>query len=192
MAKETFKRVKPHINVGTIGHIRPRQDDPDGGDHPAPERKGFGQFVPFDLIDKAPRKRPAGSPSTPPTWSTRPPSATTPTWTARPRRLHQEHDHRGGPDGRGDPGGGGHRRPMPQTREHILLARQVGVPYIVVYLNKCDAVDDPELLDLVELEVRELLDKYEFPGDETPIVRGSALQALEGKEASCPAPRSIS
>jgi elongation factor Tu len=77
---------------------------------------------------------------------------------------------------------------MPQTREHILLARQVGVPYIVVYLNKCDAVDDPELLDLVELEVRELLDKYEFPGDETPIIRGSALQALEGKEGELAGP----
>jgi elongation factor Tu len=73
--------------------------------------------------------------------------------------------------------------PMPQTREHILLARQVGVPYIVVYLNKCDMVDDPELLDLVELEVRELLDKYEFPGDDTPIIRGSALEALEGKKS---------
>jgi elongation factor Tu len=78
--------------------------------------------------------------------------------------------------------------PMPQTREHILLARQVGVPYIVVYLNKCDMVDDPELLDLVELEVRELLDKYEFPGDDTPIIRGSALHALEGKDGELAGP----
>ena len=89
------------------------------------------------------------------------------------RGLREEHDHRGGADGRGDPGGEAADGPMPQTREHILLARQVGVPYIVVYLNKADMVDDAELLELVEIEVRELLTKYEFPGDDTPIVIGS-------------------
>src|SRR5262249_39831234 len=98
-----------------------------------------------------------------------------------PRRLHQEHDHRRGADGRGDCGGGGDRRSDAQTREHILLARQVGVPYIVVAMNKVDMVDDPELLDLVELEVRELLKSYQFPGDDLPVVRVSALGALNGE-----------
>ena len=100
-----------------------------------------------------------------------------------PRGLRQEHDHGRRPDGRRDPGGlGAADGPMPQTREHILLARQVNVPYVVVYLNKVDMVDDEELLELVEEEVRDLLNEYEFPGDDVPIIKGSALKALEGDE----------
>ena len=100
------------------------------------------------------------------------------TLTARPRRLYQEHDHRCCSDGRRHPGYRRHRRPHGSDREHLLLARQVGVPSILVFLNKCDQVDDEELLELVEMEVRELLDYYGFPGDETPIIKGSALNAL--------------
>jgi elongation factor Tu len=179
MAKETFKRTKPHVNVGTIGHIDHGKTTLTAAITKVQASKGFGSFVAFDQIDKAPEEKARGI-----TIST----------------AHVEYETAGRHYAHVDcPGHADYIKnmitgaaqmdgailvvaatdgPMPQTREHILLARQVGVPFIVVYLNKCDMVDDPELLDLVELEVRELLDKYEFPGDETPIIRGSALEAL--------------
>jgi elongation factor Tu len=186
MAKKKFERTKPHLNIGTMGHI----------DHGKTtltaaitkvlhERNPDVPFTPFDQIDKAPEEKQRGI-------------------TISIAHVEYETDHRhyahvdmpghadyiknmitgaaqidgailvvSAPDG-----------PMPQTREHVLLARQVGVPYIVVALNKVDMVDDEELLELVELEVRELLTQYEFPGDDTPIVRLSALKALEGDEAA--------
>ena len=182
MGKEKFERNKPHVNVGTIGHV----------DHGkttltaaitkvlAAEGPGVVHGVRPDR-QGARRSVSAASPSRPPTWSTR-----------RTTRHYAHVDCPGHADyvknmitGAAQMDGAilvvsAADGPMPQTREHILLARQVGVPYIVVYLNKCDMVDDAELLDLVELEVRELLTKYEFPGDKSPIVRGSALKALEG------------
>jgi elongation factor Tu len=183
MAKETFKRTKPHVNVGTIGHIDHGKTTLTAAITLRQSARGFGQFVPFDQIDKAPEERARGI-----TINTAHVEYET------PKRHYAHVDCPGHADyiknmitGAAQMDGAvlvvaATDGPMPQTREHILLARQVGVPCIVVYLNKCDAVDDPELLDLVELEVRELLTKYGFPGDETPIVRGSALGALEGKE----------
>ncbi|HEV2930298.1 MAG TPA: elongation factor Tu, partial [Propionibacteriaceae bacterium] len=188
MAKKKFERTKPHLNIGTMGHI----------DHGKTtltaaitkvlhERNPEVPYTPFDQIDKAPEEKQRGI-------------------TISIAHVEYETDHRhyahvdmpghadyiknmitgaaqidgailvvSAPDG-----------PMPQTREHVLLARQVGVPYIVVALNKVDMVDDEELLELVELEVRELLTQYEFPGDDTPIVRLSALKALEGDEGWTP------
>ncbi|MCL5268963.1 MAG: elongation factor Tu, partial [bacterium] len=184
MAKETFKRTKPHVNVGTIGHIDHGKTTLTAAITLRQAKKGFGSAVAFDQIDKAPEEKARGI-----TISTAHVEYET------PKRHYAHVDCPGHADyiknmitGAAQMDGAilvvaATDGPMPQTREHILLARQVGVPYIVVYLNKCDAVDDPELLDLVELEVRELLDKYEFPGDKTPIIRGSALQALEGKES---------
>jgi len=183
MAKEAFKRTKPHVNVGTIGHIDHGKTTLTAAITLTQANRGFGQAVAFDQIDKAPEEKARGI-----TIST----AHVEYETANRHYAHV--DCPGHADyiknmitGAAQMDGAilvvaATDGPMPQTREHILLARQVGVPYIVVYLNKCDAVDDPELLELVELEVRELLDKYEFPGDETPIIRGSALEALEGKD----------
>ena len=176
MAKVKFERNKPHCNIGTIGHV----------DHgkttlTAAITKYFGEFKPYDQIDGAPEERARGI-----TISTAHVEYET---VAR----HYAHvDCPGHADyiknmitGAAQMDGAilvcsAADGPMPQTREHILLARQVGVPYIIVFLNKCDMVDDAELLELVEMEVRELLDKYEFPGDATPIIHGSAKLALEG------------
>jgi elongation factor Tu len=183
MAKETFKRDKPHVNVGTIGHIDHGKTTLTAAITKHQASRGMGDFIPFDQIDKAPEERARGI-----TIST----AHVEYQTASRHYAHV--DCPGHADyiknmitGAAQMDGAilvvaATDGPMPQTREHILLARQVGVPYIVVYMNKCDMVDDPELLDLVELEVRELLSKYEFPGDDIPIIRGSALQALEGKD----------
>jgi len=184
MAKAKFERTKPHVNIGTIGHV----------DHGKTtltaaitktlfQRYGLGQFVAFDQIDKAPEEKERGI-----TISTAHVEYET------PNRHYAHVDCPGHADyvknmitGAAQMDGAilvvaATDGPMPQTREHIVLSRQVGVPYIVVFLNKCDMVDDDELLDLVEMEVRELLDLYEFPGDDTPIIRGSALLALENPE----------
>ncbi|MDD2295638.1 MAG: elongation factor Tu, partial [Eubacteriales bacterium] len=184
MAKSKFERTKPHVNIGTIGHV----------DHGKTtltaaitktlfQRYGLGQFIAFDAIDKAPEEKERGI-----TISTSHVEYET------PNRHYAHVDCPGHADyvknmitGAAQMDGAilvvaATDGPMPQTREHILLSRQVGVPYIVVFLNKCDAVDDEELLDLVEMEVRELLDLYEFPGDDTPIIRGSALEALNDPE----------
>src|SRR5919201_334933 len=182
MAKENFDRSKPHVNIGTIGHV----------DHgkttlTAAITKVLAKHNPkiafrsFDCIDNAPEERARGITI-----------ATAHVEYETPKRHYAHVDCPGHADyiknmitGAAQMDGAilvvaATDGPMPQTREHILLARQVGVPAIVVYMNKCDAVDDPELLELVELEVRELLTKYEFPGDEIPVIRGSALKALEG------------
>jgi len=179
MAKEKFQRTKPHVNVGTIGHIDHGKTTLTAAITKRQASKGFGQFVPFDQIDKAPEEKARGI------------TIATAHVEYETENRHYAHvDCPGHADyiknmitGAAQMDGailvvGADDGPMPQTREHILLARQVGVPYIVVYLNKVDMVEDEELLDLVDLEVRELLTKYEFPGDEIPIVRGSALKAL--------------
>jgi elongation factor Tu len=183
MAKQKFERNKPHCNIGTIGHV----------DHGKTtltaaitkvlfEKYGLGQKVDFDNIDKAPEERERGI-----TISTAHVEYET------PARHYAHVDCPGHADyvknmitGAAQMDGSilvvsAADGPMPQTREHILLSRQVGVPYIVVFLNKCDMVDDEELLELVEMEVRDLLSEYDFPGDDTPIIRGSALKALEGE-----------
>ena len=194
MAKAKFQRTKPHVNVGTIGHIDHGKTTLTAAITKVQAFRGMATFVPFDEIDKAPEEKARGI-------------------TINTAHVEYETEHRhyahvdcpghadyiknmitgaaqmdgtilvvSAPDG-----------PMPQTREHILLARQVNVPSVVVYMNKVDMVDDEELLDLVEMEIRELLDKYEFPGDETPIVRGSALLALESesKDPNDPVYKSI-
>ncbi len=182
MAKAKFERTKPHVNVGTMGHIDHGKTTLTAAiTRVLAERGGGTVFTSFDEIDKAPEERERGI-------------------TIQIAHVEYETDarHYAHVD---MPGHADYIKnmitgaaqidgailvvsaadgPMPQTREHVLLARQVGVPYIVVYLNKTDQVDDPELLDLVELEVRDLLTEYEFPGDELPVVRGSALKALEG------------
>jgi elongation factor Tu len=183
MGKQKFERTKPHMNVGTMGHIDHGKTTLTAAITKWCSMKGFGEFTPFDEIDKAPEEKERGI-------------------TIAISHVEYETDKRhyahvdmpghrdyiknmisgaaqvdgailvvAAPDG-----------PMPQTREHVLLARQVEVPAIVVYLNKVDMMEDEELLELVELELRELLNEYEFPGDETPIVRGSALRALESSE----------
>jgi elongation factor Tu len=183
MAKKKFERTKPHVNVGTIGHVDHGKSTLTSAMTKVLEKDGLAEYMPFDDIDKAPEEKARGI-------------------TIQLAHIEYETEQRhyahvdcpghadyiknmitgaaqmdgailvvSAPDG-----------PMPQTREHILLARQVNVPSIVVYLNKCDMVDDAELLDLVELELRELLTQYEFPGDEVPIIRGSALKALECDE----------
>jgi len=189
MAKEKFVRTKPHVNVGTIGHIDHGKTTLTAAITKVQAFKGLAKFVPFDEIDKAPEEKARGI------------TINTAHVEYETENRHYAHVDCPGhadyiknmitgaaqmdgtilvvsaPDG-----------PMPQTREHILLARQVGVPKVVVYMNKVDMVDDPELLDLVELEIRELLNKYEFSGDDTPIIRGSALQALESPSTDPNAP----
>src|SRR5213083_384794 len=181
MGKARFERKKPHVNVGTIGHIDHGKTTLTAAITKVQAAKGFGQFVAFDQIDKAPEERERGITI-----------ATAHVEYETPKRHYAHVDCPGHADyiknmitGAAQMDGAilvvaATDGPMPQTREHILLARQVGVPAVVVYMNKVDAVEDKELLDLVELEVRELLTKYEFPGDDIPIIRGSALKALEG------------
>ena len=181
MAKQKFERTKPHINIGTIGHVDHGKTTLTAAiTKTLHQRYGLGQDVAFDQIDKAPEEKERGI-----TISTAHVEYET------PNRHYAHVDCPGHADyvknmitGAAQMDGAilvvaATDGPMPQTREHILLSRQVGVPYIIVFLNKCDMVDDEELLDLVEMEVRELLDEYEFPGDDTPIIRGSALMALE-------------
>ena len=185
MAKKKFERTKPHMNVGTIGHVDHGKTTLTAAMTKRQASKEMADFTPFDEIDKAPEERERGI-------------------TIAIAHVEYETDERhyahvdcpGHADyvknmitGAAQMDGAilvvsAADGPMPQTREHILLARQVGVPYIVVYLNKTDMVDDEELLELVEMEVRDLLNEYEFPGDDTPIVKGSALKALEDDEAN--------
>jgi elongation factor Tu len=183
MAKEKFERKKPHVNVGTIGHVDHGKTTLTAAITLVQSKKGFGQFIKFDEIDKAPEERERGITI-----------ATAHVEYETANRHYAHVDCPGHADyvknmitGAAQMDGAilvvsAADGPMPQTREHILLARQVGVPRIVVFLNKADMVDDPELLELVELEVRELLTKYEFPGDDIPIVKGSALQALSNPD----------
>ncbi|MCZ6769798.1 MAG: elongation factor Tu [Acidobacteria bacterium] len=184
MAKQKFERTKPHINVGTIGHVDHGKTTLTAAITKILAKENSAIEVrTFDSIDNAPEERERGI------------TIATAHVEYETKNRHYAHvDCPGHADyvknmitGAAQMDGAilvvsAADGPMPQTREHILLARQVGVPYIVVFLNKVDMVDDPELLDLVELEVRELLSKYEFPGDDIPIVRGSALKALEGEE----------
>jgi elongation factor Tu len=181
MGKAKFERKKPHVNVGTIGHIDHGKTTLTAAITKVQAAKGMGSFVAFDQIDKAPEERERGITI-----------ATAHVEYETAKRHYAHVDCPGHADyiknmitGAAQMDGAilvvaATDGPMPQTREHILLARQVGVPAIVVFMNKVDAVEDKELLDLVELEVRELLSKYEFPGDDIPIIRGSALKALEG------------
>jgi elongation factor Tu len=182
MSKQKFERKKPHCNVGTIGHVDHGKTTLTAAITKVLAKTGGATFVPFDEIDKAPEERERGI------------TIATAHVEYETKNRHYAHvDCPGHADyvknmitGAAQMDGAilvvsAADGPMPQTREHILLARQVGVPAIVVYLNKADMVDDKELLDLVELEIRELLTKYEFPGEEIPIVIGSALKALEGE-----------
>jgi len=183
MAKQKFERTKPHVNIGTIGHIDHGKTTLTAAITKVLSDKGMADFTPFEDIDKAPEERERGI-----------------TIAIAHVEYQTENRHYAHVD---CPGHADYIKnmitgaaqmdgailvvsaadgPMPQTREHVLLARQVGVPYIVVFLNKADMVDDPELLDLVELEVRELLTSYEFPGEDVPVISGSALKALEGDE----------
>jgi elongation factor Tu len=183
MAKKKFERKKPHINVGTIGHIDHGKTTLTAAITKHLAKKGLAEYVSFDEIDKAPEEKERGITI-----------ATSHVEYETDKRHYAHVDCPGHADyiknmitGAAQMDGailvvGADDGPMPQTREHILLARQVGVPYIVVFLNKVDMVDDEELIELVELELRELLSKYEFPGDDIPIVRGSALQALESED----------
>ena len=181
MAKQKYERTKPHINIGTIGHVDHGKTTLTAAITSVLNRKyGLGGDVTFDQIDKAPEERERGI-----TIQTAHVEYET------PNRHYAHVDCPGHADyvknmitGAAQMDGAilvvaATDGPMPQTREHILLSRQVGVPYIIVFMNKCDMVDDEELLDLVEMEIRELLDEYEFPGDDTPVIRGSALKALE-------------
>ncbi|MCP5468522.1 MAG: elongation factor Tu [Deltaproteobacteria bacterium] len=181
MSKEKFERTKPHVNIGTIGHVDHGKTTLTAAITKVLSEAGGAEFMAYDQIDKAPEERERGITI-----------ATAHVEYETANRHYAHVDCPGHADyvknmitGAAQMDGAilvvsAADGPMPQTREHILLARQVGVPYIVVYLNKVDQVDDPELLELVELEVRELLNQYKFPGDDTPIVKGSALKALEG------------
>ena len=184
MAKQKFERTKPHMNIGTIGHVDHGKTTLTAAITACLAAKGFADFTPFEEIDKAPEERERGI-----------------TIAIAHVEYETENRHYAHVD---CPGHADYVKnmitgaaqmdgailvvsaadgPMPQTREHILLARQVGVPNMVVYLNKTDMVDDEELIELVEMEVRDLLNEYEFEGDDIPVVRGSALKALEGDEA---------
>ncbi len=183
MAKARFERTKPHCNVGTIGHVDHGKTTLTAAITLILSETGGAEFTPFDQIDKAPEEKARGITI-----------ATAHVEYSTENRHYAHVDCPGHADyvknmitGAAQMDGAilvvsAADGPMPQTREHILLARQVGVPAIVVYLNKVDQVDDPELLELVELEVRELLSSYDFPGDDIPVVKGSALAALEGKD----------
>ncbi|MCX5843109.1 MAG: elongation factor Tu [Deltaproteobacteria bacterium] len=192
MAKKKFERTKPHVNIGTIGHVDHGKTTLTAAITKHLSKKGFAEFRPFDSIDNAPEEKERGVTIN---------VAHVEYETAKRHYAHVDCP------GHADYiknmiSGAAHMDgtilvvaasdgPMPQTREHILLARQVRVPFVVVYLNKVDLVDDPELLDLVELELRELLTQYEFPGDEIPIIRGSALKALEAENPDDPDAKSI-
>ncbi|MDY2624760.1 MAG: GTP-binding protein, partial [Coriobacteriales bacterium] len=187
--KEHFERTKPHVNIGTIGHVDHGKTTLTAAITKVLSLKGQAKFEAFDMIDKAPEERERGI-------------------TISIAHVEYETDNRhyahvdcpGHADyvknmitGAAQMDGAilviaATDGPMAQTREHVLLARQVGVPYIIVFLNKCDMVDDEELIDLVEMETRELLDEYEFPGDDTPIIRGSALVALQSDSTDPDAP----
>jgi elongation factor Tu len=191
MAKEKFNRTKPHVNVGTIGHIDHGKTTLTAAITKTLAAKGKAKFVPFDQIDKAPEERERGITI-----------ATAHVEYETDKRHYAHVDCPGHADyiknmitGAAQMDGAilvvaATDGPMPQTREHILLAYQVGVPYMIVFLNKVDLVDDPELIELVEMELRELLTSYKFPGNDVPIIRGSALKALntdnpEGEDAKC-------
>ena len=187
MAKKKFERTKPHLNIGTIGHVDHGKTTLTAAITKYLAKKGFAEFRAFDSIDNAPEEKERGV-----------------TINISHVEYETEKRHYAHVDCPGHAdyiknmiSGAAHMDgtilvvaasdgPMPQTREHILLARQVQVPYVVVFLNKVDLVDDPELLDLVELDLRELLTQYEFPGDDIPIVRGSALKALEAEDTNSP------
>ena len=184
MAKEKFNRTKPHVNVGTIGHVDHGKTTLTAAISAVLSRKGLAELKDYDNIDNAPEEKERGI------------TIATSHIEYETEARHYAHvDCPGHADyvknmitGAAQMDGAilvvsAADGPMPQTREHILLSRQVGVPYIVVFMNKCDMVDDPELLELVEMEIRELLSEYGFPGDDTPIVKGSALQALEEAKA---------
>ena len=187
MAKAKFQRTKPHVNVGTIGHVDHGKTTLTSAMTQVLAKKGLAQYIPVDQIDKAPEEKARGITI-----------ATAHVEYESAKRHYAHVDCPGHADyvknmitGAAQMDGAilvvsAADGPMPQTREHILLARQVGVPYMVVFMNKVDMVDDPELLDLVELEMRELLVKYDFPGDDIPIIRGSALQALESGDPNAP------
>jgi len=189
MAKAKYESTKPHVNVGTIGHVDHGKTTLTAAITKVQARKGFAKFTAFDQIDKAPEERERGITI-----------ATAHVEYETAVRHYAHVDCPGHADyvknmitGAAQMDGAilvvsATDGPMPQTREHILLARQVGVPYIVVFLNKVDMVDDPELLELVELELRELLSKYEFPGDDLPIIRGSGLKALNNNDDESEAP----
>src|SRR3954465_5434611 len=184
MAKEKFSRNKPHCNIGTIGHVDHGKTSLTAAITKVLAETGGATFTAYDQIDKAPEEKARGI------------TINTAHVEYQTEKRHYAHvDCPGHADyiknmitGAAQMDGAilgvsAADGPIPQTREHILLARQVGVPYIVVFLNKADMVDDKELLELVEVEVRELLSKYDFPGDKTPIVIGSALKALEGEDS---------
>lgn len=188
MAKEKFERTKPHVNIGTIGHVDHGKTTLTAAITKVLAEKGQADFQDYSMIDKAPEERERGI------------TINTAHVEYQTETRHYAHvDCPGHADyiknmitGAAQMDGAilvvaATDGPMPQTREHILLSRQVGVPYIIVFLNKCDMVDDEELIDLVEMEVRELLNEYDFPGDDTPVIRGSALKALEGDPKWTPA-----
>src|SRR5438128_4183366 len=182
MAKAKFQRTKPHVNVGTIGHVDHGKTTLTSAMTQVLAKKGLAQYIPFDQIDKAPEEKARGITI-----------AVAHVEYETSQRHYAHVDCPGHADyiknmitGAAQMDGAilvvaATDGPMPQTREHVLLARQVGVPYMVVAMNKVDMVDDPELLDLVELEVRELLKAYQFPGDDLPVIRVSALGALNGE-----------
>ena len=197
MAKEKFERTKPHVNVGTIGHVDHGKTTLTAAITKVQAAKGLSQFVSYDQVAKASESQGRRDPTKILT------IATSHVEYQSDKRHYAHVDCPGHADyiknmitGAAQMDGAilvvsASDGPMPQTREHILLARQVGVPAIVVFLNKVDTVDDPELLDLVEMEIRDLLNKYEFPGDKTPIIRGSALAAMKAEKPDAPEAKCI-